>query len=473
VNENMTIDETGWLADFVYTGGNFEAGLAMFAGPDGVITRFSRDENDLKKCRRLPNRAILPGLINVHSHSFQRVIRGRTEHRTSSQTDTFWTWRESMYHAANLLSPDAIYHAARMAFLEMVFAGITTVGEFHYLHHAPGGTPYDDRNLLALQILRAAAEVGVRIALLRVAYVRAGWRKPNDPRQARFITPQVDQFLADTDRLRAAIPNVCRPGHAWVGLAPHSVRAVPLDYLHQVSSYARTNDLPLHMHVSEQPAEVEACIGEFSLRPVELLYRHNLMDSRFTGVHAIHITADEIGYLAKSKATVCACPTTERNLGDGILPADALYDAGAGIAFGSDSNVQIDSLEDARSLEYHLRLERLQRVVLAPDQTRDSLARRLFASATEAGAASLGAPGGRLEVNRQADFFTVDLNDLSIAGADPESLMSHIVFSLERTAICDVCVGGKLILHDGSHPLERDIVTKFAAVQKEVWGSTA
>jgi formimidoylglutamate deiminase len=470
--ETLSGPETGWLAEFVYTGGKFESGLAMFVAPDGAITGFSRDARDLAKCRRLPNRAILPGFVNVHSHSFQRVIRGRTEHRTANQNDTFWTWRESMYHAANLLSPEAIYHAARMAFLEMLLSGITAVGEFHYLHHAPNGAPYADRNLLAFQVLRAADEVGVRIALLRTAYVRAGWQKSYDPRQARFITPQVDDFLADTEHLRAAIPNLRRPGRAWVGVAPHSVRAVPLDYLREAAAYARSHDLPLHMHVSEQPAEVEACLGEYALRPVELLHEHDLLGSRFTGVHAIHIAANEIGYLAKAEATVCACPTTERNLGDGIVPADALYAAGVGICLGSDSNVQIDSLEDARSLEYHLRLNRLERVVLASDESHDSLANRLFASATETGAASLGAPSGRLEVGRQADFFTVDLDDPSIAGAAHASLLSHIVFSLERTAIREVCVGGELVVRDGCHPLEGDIVREFGTVQKNLWGSS-
>src|SRR5258708_21173421 len=262
--ETLTTTEAGWLADFIYTGGKFVAGLAMFAAPDGTITRFSRDERDFAKCRRLPNRAIVPGLVNAHSHSFQRVIRGRTEHRSAAQHDTFWTWRESMYHAANLLSPDAIYHAARMAFLEMLLSGITTVGEFHYLQHAPNGTAYEDRNLLALQILKAATDVGIRIALLRTAYVRAGWQKTRDPRQARFITPQVDDFLADTDRLRAAIPTVFRPGRAWVGVAPHSIRAVPLAYLHALAASSRIHGLPLHMHVSEQPAEVEACLSEYA-----------------------------------------------------------------------------------------------------------------------------------------------------------------------------------------------------------------
>ena len=469
--DRVTAEETGWLADFIYTGGAFETGLAMFVGANGQITRLSREPADLANARRLPNRAILPGLVNVHSHAFQRVIRGRTEHSSGAERDTFWTWRESMYHAANLLSPEAMYHAARMTFLEMLLSGITTVGEFHYVHHASGGAPYDERNLLALQVLRAAEEVGLRIALLRTAYVRAGWRKPADPGQARFLTPRVEDFLADTDALRAAIPRVASPARAWVAVAPHSVRAVPLDYLREVASYAYANGLPIHMHVAEQPAEVEACIAEHGARPVELLERRGLLGAHFTAVHAIHITGEEIGYLGRSKANVCACPTSERNLGDGAVPAHALLAAGSGICFGSDSNVQIDLLEDARLLEYHLRMKRLERVVLAPDAEWESLARRLFSSATETGARSLGAAGAVLEPGRPADFFTVDLDDPSIAGAGRHSLLSHIVFSLERTAVRDACVGGEFVIRDGRHPLQEDIVRAFAAVQRSLWGS--
>src|SRR5882672_529655 len=252
---------TAWLADFVYTGGSFDSGLAMLVDETGRIAGFSRDPADLSSAVRLSNRAILPGLVNVHSHSFQRAIRGRTEHRTTAERDTFWTWRVSMYHAANLLSPEAIFHVARMAFLEMMLSGITTVGEFHYVHHAAGGDPYPDRNLLALQILRAAEEVGLRIALLRTAYARAGWQKAANPGQARFITPYARDFIADTEALRKTIA-----GRAWIGVAPHSIRAVPLDYLHEVAEYARANELPLHMHVAEQPAEVEDSIGEYGLR---------------------------------------------------------------------------------------------------------------------------------------------------------------------------------------------------------------
>jgi formimidoylglutamate deiminase len=375
-----------------------------------------------------------------------------------------------MYHAANLLSPEEIYHSARMAYLEMLLSGITTVGEFHYLHRAPGGIPYEDRNLLAWQVLRAADETGLRICLLRTAYVRAGWRKPEDPGQARFLTPRFEDFIGDTEGVRGALPRISRPGRAWVGVAPHSVRAVPLDYLCDVVSYAQSEHLPVHIHVAEQPAEVEACLGEYGKRPVELLHQHGILESHFTGIHAIHITPEEADYLGQAKARVCACPTSERNLGDGAVPADRLFAAGAGICFGSDSNVQIDLLEDSRLLEYHLRMNKLERVVLAPGSEKDALARRLFASATDTGAESLAAPVGRLEVGRQADFFTVDLDDPSVAGAG-DALLNHVVFSLERTAVREVAVGGEFVVRDGRHPLSEEIVRKFAVVQRNVWGA--
>ncbi|MGA3188529.1 MAG: formimidoylglutamate deiminase [Bryobacteraceae bacterium] len=430
-----------WLADLIYTGGAFESGLAMMVD-EGVITGFSRSEEDLKNAQRLPGRMILPGLVNVHSHTFQRVIRGRTEHKTSAGRDTFWTWRQSMYHAANAMTAEEIYHAARMAFLEMLLSGITAVGEFHYVHQGLE---------IARAILRAGEELGLRVTLLRTAYVRAGWKKDPDPGQARFLTPDVERFLSDTDEMIAS--------GARVGVAPHSVRAVPLDYLRRVADYARLRGLPLHMHVSEQPAEVEACIGEYGRRPVELLHDHEILGDRFTAVHAIHITDEETRFLGES--TVCACPTSERNLGDGAVPADKLFEAGARICFGSDSNIQIDILEDARELEYHLRMNKLERAVL------DTA--RLFESATESGARSLGSPGGSLEAGRAADFFTVDLNDCSIAGADRESLLGHVVFSLERTAVREVCVGGELVVQDGQHRLQDEIVREFGKVQRNLW----
>jgi len=465
--------ERGWLPDFVYLGGQFESGVAMFADNQGRITRFSKSPDDLQKARTLPNKALLPGLVNVHSHSFQRAIRARTEHRTEASRDTFWTWRQAMYHAANRLSPEDIYNVARMAFLEMLSSGITTVGEFHYLHHAPDGTPYSNRNLLAENIIRAARETGIRVALLRTAYARAGFQKSPNPGQARFITPRVEDFIADTEALRACIAKCSQPDRAWVGLAPHSIRALPLPYLLAVAEHARKHELKLHMHVSEQPAEVEACQAEFGLRPIELLHEHSLLDSRFTGVHAIHVTEREVEYLAQAGAHICACGTTERNLGDGIGPAERWAASGVAVCFGSDSNIQIDLLEDARQLEYHLRLQRLERAVLAAGEGRESLAKRLFSGATQVGAESLAAPGGNLQEGLAADFFTVDLNDFSVAGADRNSLLSHIVFSAERTAIRDVYVAGEPLLEDGHHPLHEEIVRRFQDVQRRLWSAAS
>jgi formimidoylglutamate deiminase len=465
------VREKGWLPDFLYRDGKFESGIALFADERGRITRLAHSEHDVAKAQRLPNRALLPGLVNSHSHSFQRVIRARTEYRTKAVTDTFWTWREAMYHAALRLSPEDIYVAAKMAFLEMALSGITAAGEFHYLHHAADGTPYEDRNLLAKQVLRAAAEVGIKIALLRTAYVRAGWRKEPDPGQARFITPSAQDFIDDTDALDEFVRRQCPQGRAWLGVAPHSIRAVPLEYLIEVAGYARTRRFPIHMHVAEQTAEVDACLGEYDARPVAFLDQNGILGSNFTAVHAIHIDYDEIARLARHGVTVCACPTTERNLGDGIVPAGELEAAGVQISLGSDSNIQIDILEDARQLEYNLRLSKRERAILSTTTPeRESLAGGLFKAATKTGAASIGAAGGNLEVGQAADFFTVDLNDVSLAGADCESLLSHIVFALERTAVRGVFVDGEPIIDEGRHAHREQIIQEFAELQRRLWG---
>lgn len=394
------------------------------------------------------DRAIVPGLVNVHSHSFQRVLRGRTERRSSAHRDSFWTWREAMYRAANQLTPDDIYDVARMAFLEMLLAGITTVGEFHYLHHAPDGTRYSDPNLLALQVVRAAQDVGIRIVLLRTAYARAGWQLPPNPLQTRFVTSSPEVFIADTEALRRALPDV------GIGIAPHSVRAVPLPYLLEIVSYARANHLPVHMHVAEQPAEIEACIAEHGLRPVELLNEHGVLDASFTAIHAIHITDPEIRMLAGTNARVCACPTTERNLGDGAVPADRLLNSGSGVCFGSDSNVEIDLLEDARCLEFHLRMLKLERAILTPES--------LMTGLTRTGGLALGIEA------EPGDYFTLDLSDPSLAGAESESLAEAMLFSAARPCIRDVFVGGKRIVENGRHPRQEEIVGQFIATQRRL-----
>jgi len=429
-----------WLPDYIYTNRQFRSGLALVADNGGRIVELSENAPN---ATRLAGRAMLPGLVNAHSHAFQRIIRGRTEYRSQNATDSFWTWREQMYAAATQLSPEQIYNVSRMAFLEMAQTGITAVGEFHYLHYSPDGSPYSDRNLLAHEVIRAANDVGIRIALLRVAYARSGFNVEPNPRQARFIDDSPDTYLAHLGLLLNSIDP--KDGMVWAGVAPHSVRAVPLDYLKRIIAFANERELPIHMHVAEQPAEVAACIEEYGRSPVALLDTEGLLSHRFTAVHAIHVTPKAIAALARSGAGVCACPTTERSLGDGVVPADLYFKSNVPISLGTDSQIQIDLLEDARALEYHLRLQKMARNVLAAENETgaSALAARLFECATVNGAKAIGFDGGKLEPGAPADFFTVDLNDISIAGASPDDLLANIVFSLSRTAIRDVVVNGK------------------------------
>lgn len=413
----------------------------------------------------LPNRLLVPGIVNAHSHAFQRAIRGRTESRQPGrESDDFWSWREQMYRAALLLGPDDLEVVSRMAFLEMALTGITAVGEFHYLHHPAEGGRYADPDELALRVHAAAEAVGIRIVLLRVGYARAGHGRPAHPRQVRFVDASAEETLASVDRLASR--------GIRVGLAPHSVRALPLEWIREMGEHARRHGLPLHMHVSEQPREIEECLEEHGLRPVALMDREGLLDERFTGVHAIHLAEEEIEALGRARANVCACPTTERNLGDGIVPALDLLERDVSLSLGTDSQVEIAPLQDARSLEYHLRLSRLQRAVLAPEGegAASALADRLLHLATAGGARSLGLEdAGRIEPGAAADFFTVDLDDPSICGGDASTWIPNLVFSAERTAIRDVWVGGKRIVEEGKHPLQDETVEAFRGVMRRLW----
>jgi formimidoylglutamate deiminase len=461
-----------WIPEFLYAERRFQSGIALVCDDAGTITRIARvDELKDEKRINLPRRAMLPGMVNAHSHAFQRVIRGRTEYRATDR-DSFWTWREMMYSAATRLSPEDIYDASRMAFLEMALSGITAVGEFHYLYHAPDGQPYNDPNLLAKEVIRAAGDVGLRIALLRVAYARSGYNTEPNPKQARFIEADAETYLRNVETLSW---EVNASDAVWVGIAPHSVRAVPLAYLKEVISYANQRDLKVHMHVAEQPAEVSACVEEYRRTPIALLETEGLLSERFTAVHAIHVTPKSIPAFANTGAGVCACPTTERNLGDGVVPADEYLKHGVPISLGTDSHAQIDLLEDARELEYHLRLQKMERAVLDDKSQVSSLepqalAATLFDCATVSGARCIGAANGSLEANKPADFFTVDLDDPTIAGASEDALLASIVFSSSRAAVREVVIGGKPVVSEGRHLIQEEVIARFSELQKSLWG---
>ncbi len=373
-----------------------------------------------------------------------------------------------MYSAASRLEPQEIYETARMAFLEMVLSGITTAGEFHYLHHQTDGTPYSDRNFVAKLVVQAARDIGIRLVLLRTAYSRAGFKKPGNPGQARFITPGWDDFIQDTEALSNWVQRERLASLVSIGVAPHSLRAVPIEYLRAIAEYAEESGIPLHMHVAEQPAEIEQCLAEYGRTPVELLQQEDILRERFTAIHAIHISEAEARLLAHAKSCVCACPTSERNLADGAVPAQWLLGEGGRLSLGTDSQIQIDLFEDARLIEYHLRMTRLERVLLASKEGRD-LTQNLLAMTTKEGARSLGLPVGELAVGRPADFVSIDLDDPSVAGGEPGALLEQLLFSVERTAVREVFIQGKAIVHEGQHSDQTEIVHKFVDLQRRLW----
>jgi formimidoylglutamate deiminase len=366
-----------------------------------------------------------------------------------------------MYAVAAVLSPEQLEDVSAFAFLEMARAGITSVGEFHYLYRDPAGQPYDDPNELPHRVIRAAQRVGIKIVLLRTAYARGGPGRALEGAQRRFDLGDLDSFLSATEALAQSLttsPNVS------VGLAPHSVRAVSPEQLRGLGAAAASRTWPVHMHLSEQPREIEACLAETKRRPVELASDYGLLTPRFSAVHAIHLSEVEIGLLGRARATVVACPTTERDLGDGIVPADALRAAGVSLALGTDSQTQIDLLEDARALELDLRLQRQKRLLVdaTPDQ-RHALAGTLLAAATAGGARALGLPPPTLHPGAPADFFSVDLSDPSLVGP-AEDLVSTLVFSGQTRAIQDVMVAGRFIVRDGQHPEAAAITGRFRAL---------
>jgi formimidoylglutamate deiminase len=458
---------TVYLPDILLASNQAKASAALVVDQTGAVVETVPAASLPRggKVVRLPGKALLPGLANAHSHTFQRLFRGRAEGRVSGG-DTFWTWREQMYRAAAFCSPEDLYDVARVTFLEMLQAGITVVGEFHYLHRDPDGNPYSDPNLLAHQVIAAAQSVGIRICLLRTAYIRAGFNLQPHPGQRRFYeTPE--EYLLNLQALASSASE----STVSVGAAPHSIRAVPLDDIQSIAAEARRLSLPIHLHISEQPAENVACQAEYASTPVTLLDAHGLLTPSTTLVHAIHLSDFEFTRVAASGTTICSCPTTERNLGDGIFPADTAFRLGIPVAFGTDSQAQIDLLEDARQLEYHLRLRNMERGILDAS-ARDSWANRtpigsaLFQAASTSGYRALGLSGGSLAPGQPADFFTIDLRDPSILGMQPEEITAQSVFALNRSAVRDVAVAGRLVLQDRCHPHEESIRERYLALQQ-------
>jgi formimidoylglutamate deiminase len=464
------------IPELTYIDGSFRRGLAVeYSTASGLITRIVPEAQLVAEgdegghVVRLSGRALMPGFVNAHSHAFQRLIRGRGQWRPAADEKAdFWTWREAMYTAANALSPDDVFEVSRFCFIEMLCAGITSVGEFHYLHRDQAGAAYANPAELATRVIAAADEAGIRICLLNVAYATGGIGEPLRPEQRRLATPDIEAYLTDTVDLA---DEAGRHTRVTVGVAPHSIRAVPRDWLPAIHSLAFGLGAPFHMHVSEQPAEVTASLRAYDRRPVEVLADLGLIDEHFTAVHATHLTFREVDVLGTPGPTVCACPTTERDLGDGFLPGTELLDAGARIALGSDSQTVIDMFEEMRLIEYNERLRRQKRIMIgATTQGGERLetAPVLLAMGTEQGARSLRLPAGRIAPDLCADFVAIDLEHRTLAGWTGETLDAMLALSAPAGVVSDVWVGGVQRVHGGRHRLDRESAAAFRSVSRRL-----
>ncbi|GAA2963167.1 formimidoylglutamate deiminase [Actinokineospora diospyrosa] len=407
---------SAWLPDGMASG-------VLVEVADGVITSVSLVDSP-GAAQVLPG-VVFPGFANAHSHAFHRALRGRTH----GDGGTFWTWRERMYELADRLDPDSYYLLARAAYAEMALSGITCVGEFHYLHHAPGGARYNDPNAMGDAVIQAARDAGIRITLLDACYLAGGIGQPISPQQQRFSDGDVLAWAARVADLRPS-------AHARIGAAIHSVRAVPREALPVVAGF----DGPVHVHLSEQPAENDACLAAYGVTPTQLLADAGALGPRLTAVHATHLTAEDIRLLGESGTGACLCPTTEADLADGIGPARELADAGSPLSLGSDQHAVVDMLVEARALEHGERLRTGQRGRFAPAE----LVRAMTAHA------SLGWPeAGRIAVGAPADLVAVRLDSARTAGSLPE----QAVMAATASDVDTVVVGGRVVVRSGEHVL--------------------
>ncbi|MCW2843250.1 MAG: formimidoylglutamate deiminase [Nocardioides sp.] len=411
--------------------------------PSSSLREFHRPADETPRLAGLT----LPGLANCHSHAFHRALRGRTQR----ERGTFWTWRERMYAVAATLDPDAYYALARATYREMAAAGITAVGEFHYLHHQPDGTPYDDPNAMGHALVAAATDAGIRIALLDTCYLSSGFGAPVEGAQLRYSDGSAAAWAVRTAQLRGNDTD-----GVVIGAAIHSVRAVPREQVGAVVAANRGG--PLHVHLSEQVAENEACLAAYGLTPTQLLAQLGALGATTSLVHATHLTDEDVRLIGASGSTACFCPTTERDLGDGVGPSRALHDAGSPLTLGSDSHAVIDLFEEMRAVELDERL--------ATQQRGHWSAAELLEAATAAGHASLGfARSGRIAVGERADLVTLDTATPRTAGTGADE--NTAVFAAAAEDVTQVMVDGRVVVRQGDrHEIGRELDAVIGALWK-------
>lgn len=434
----------------------------------GVLMRIDRqgvidviEEGEATSAQAVLEGPVLPGMPNCHSHAFQRQMAGLTGTAGPAGSDSFWTWREAMYRLANRLSPDQLYAIARWLYVEMLEAGYTSCAEFHYLHHAPGGEPYAEIDEMSRALLRAAEDAGLALTLLPVLYCRSGIGADGvAPRQSRFYNAPA-RFLSLWEH---CLDRVSDHPHHVLGLGLHSLRAVAADEIDTVLEAAGGRAAAIHIHVAEQPAEVEQCLAALGARPVQWLLDHHAVDRRWCLVHATHMNDAEREAAASSGAVAGLCPTTEADLGDGFFEAAPWMDAGGGIAIGSDSHLRVSPREELRLLEFGVRLRTGRRNVLARRGL--SCGRTLYETAARGGARALGQAIGELAAGRRADFVELDHGHPLLRGLQGDEILDRYVFAGEKDMIRSVYVAGRQLVGDGAHAGRDDAAAGFAGVME-------
>ncbi|CDR09285.1 formimidoylglutamate deiminase [Streptomyces iranensis] len=459
----MSLTAQTYWAEHAWVDGSVRSDVVIVAAANGRITAVVPGSPRPPAGSVTLRGLTLPGLANAHSHAFHRALRGVVQadgrangepggqaedeangqadrQRDGGAPDSFWTWREVMYDVADRLTPDSYFELARAVYAEMAMAGITCVGEFHYLHHAPGGPRYGNPNAMGEALIAAAAEAGIRITLLDTCYLSSGFGAEPNEHQLRFSDGTAEAWAERVSGLKG-------DGNTRIGAAIHSVRAVPVDQLATVSGWADEHTAPLHVHLSEQTAENDACVEAHGFTPTRLLADHGVLGPRTTAVHATHLTPGDIRLLGQAATGVCMCPTTERDLADGIGPAVELQSAGSPLSLGSDSHAVIDILEEARAMELDERLRTRARGHWTAAQ--------LLRAATADGHAALGwgAEAGRIEVGALADLTTIALDSVRTAGPPPRLGAETAVFAATSADVRHTVVGGRHVVRDGAHQL--------------------
>jgi formimidoylglutamate deiminase len=426
-------------AELTWTGSRFESGIRVVIDAAGRIEAVGAP--DREPTERLARRALVPGLVDAHSHAFQRGLRGRGE-AFSAGAGSFWTWRDTMYALVESLDRAAFHDLCVRAFGEMRDAGITTVGEFHYLHHAPGS---EDGSLDAV-VAAAAAEVGIRLVLLQSYYEMGGVDRPLAPAQRRFSVGSTAEYWDRFDRLAEHLD----PATQSLGVAPHSIRAVGLDDMAALYEEARRRGLPFHVHVEEQRVEIEECVAAHGEPPMALLTRTFPTMERVVAVHCTHTRAEDLEAFVEAGGTVCICPLTEANLGDGLPDLTAVAGFSDSLCLGTDSNARISMTEEMRWLEYGQRLRHEKRGVVTDEE--GLVGRALLSIATRGGALALGVESGAIAPGQRADLAALDLDAPELAGCDADTLLDAWVFGAGNRAIAGTWVGGQWRARSGREP---------------------